>query len=344
MIPGRSLRDRFPEYVETLQDKIVTALEQLDPDAPHFLRDRWERPQGGYGISSVFSTPYSSTPATTILEKAGVNISVIHGSLPPAAVKQMRADHESLPYDPDSRVNLPFFAAGLSLVIHPRNPHAPTVHANYRYFEVMDPEDESKMVAWWFGGGSDLTPSYLYEDDARHFHATLKGACDAHGAALYAGLKAWCDEYFFIPHRNEARGIGGLFFDDLCDWPHKRLPDATLTDRPWTLETIFAFIRAAGDAFLPSYLPILERRASTPSTDAQRRWQLLRRGRYVEFNLVYDRGTKFGLMTPGARIESILISLPEVARWEYRSEVGSEAESEEGKLLEVLRKPRVWVE
>ncbi|KAH9968353.1 coproporphyrinogen III oxidase [Lactifluus volemus] len=344
MIPGRSLRDRFPEYVETLQDKIVTALEEIDPDAPHFLRDRWERPQGGYGISSVFSTPYSSTPATTILEKAGVNISVIHGSLPPAAVKQMRADHGSLPYDPDSRVNLPFFAAGLSLVIHPRNPHAPTVHANYRYFEVTDPEDESKLLAWWFGGGSDLTPSYLYEDDARHFHATLKGACDAHGAALYNGFKAWCDEYFFIPHRNEARGIGGLFFDDLCDTPHKRLPDAALTDRPWTSETIFAFVRAAGDAFLPSYLPILERRASTPSTDAQRRWQLLRRGRYVEFNLVYDRGTKFGLMTPGARIESILISLPEVARWEYRSEVGSEAESEEGKLLEVLRKPRVWVE
>ena len=339
------MRDKFAEYIKSLQNNIVTALEQLDPNAPLFLRDRWERPEGGYGISSVFSVPYSSTPATTILEKAGVNISVIHGSLPPAAVKQMRANHESLPYDPESPVNLPFFAAGLSLVIHPRNPHAPTVHANYRYFEVTDPadEDESKVLAWWFGGGSDLTPSYLYEDDALHFHTTLKAACDAHGAALYAGFKTWCDEYFFIPHRGEARGIGGLFFDDLCDAPHKRLPGAALADRPWTSEAIFAFVRAAGDAFLPSYLPILQRRAHLPNTDAQRRWQLLRRGRYVEFNLVYDRGTKFGLMTPGARIESILMSLPETARWEYRSEVGTEAESDEGKLLEVLRKPRAWI-
>ncbi|KAI0299603.1 coproporphyrinogen III oxidase [Russula brevipes] len=339
------MRNVFAEYAENLQNKIVTALETLDPSAPPFLRDRWERPEGGYGISSVFSTPFSSTPATTILEKAGVNISVIHGALPPAAVKQMRADHASLPYDPDSQEKLPFFAAGISLVIHPRNPHAPTVHANYRYFEVTDPADpdRSKVLAWWFGGGSDLTPSYLYADDARHFHATLKGACDAHGGAIYPALKAWCDEYFFIPHRGEARGIGGLFFDDLCDGQHKRLPDAGRADRPWAREDIFAFVRTAGDAFLPSYLPILKLRADVPSTDAQRRWQLLRRGRYVEFNLVCDRGTKFGLNTPGARIESILMSLPEVARWEYRSEVGAEADSEEGKLLEVLRNPRAWV-
>jgi coproporphyrinogen III oxidase len=254
----------------------------------------------------------------------------------------MCADHATLPYDPDSQEKLPFFAAGLSLVIHPRNPHAPTVHANYRYFEVTHPADKSNVLAWWFGGGSDLTPSYLYDDDARHFHATLKAACDAHGAALYPAFKAWCDEYFFIPHRGEARGIGGLFFDDLCDVKHKRLPDAPRADRPWTPETIFAFVRSAGDAFLPSYLPVLERRAQVPSTDDQRRWQLLRRGRYVEFNLVYDRGTKFGLMTPGARIESILMSLPEVARWEYCSEVGAKQDSEEGKLLEVLRKPRAW--
>jgi coproporphyrinogen III oxidase len=334
-----STRDRFALYIQSLQNTIVNNLEQLDPTAPLFFRDRWERSQGGYGISAVFSTPST----TTVLEKAGVNISVIHGSLPPSAVKQMRTDHESLPYHPDSPVTLPFFAAGLSIVIHPRNPHAPTVHANYRYFEVTDPNDESKVLAWWFGGGSDLTPSYLYDDDARHFHATLKDACDRHGAALYPAFKSWCDEYFFIPHRSEARGIGGLFFDDLCDAPHKRLPAATLTDRPWTSETIFAFVRSAADAFLPSYLPILERRARAPSTDAQRRWQLLRRGRYVEFNLVYDRGTKFGLATPGGRIESILMSLPEVARWEYRSELGSDPGSDEGKLLEVLRNPRVWV-
>jgi len=338
------MRDLFAEYVQNLQNTVVTAFEDLDPNAPPFFRDRWDRPEGGYGISSVFSTPFSTTPATTVLEKAGVNISVVHGTLPPAAVKQMRADHASLPYDPDKQEHLPFFAAGLSLVIHPRNPHAPTVHTNYRFFEVTDPEDKYKVLAWWFGGGADLTPSFLYEDDAQHFHSTLKSACDVHGVALYPSFKAWCDEYFFIPHRGEARGIGGLFFDDLCDAPHKRLPNATHEARPWTQEEIFKFVRTAGDAFLPSYLPILQRRAHVPSTDAQRRWQLLRRGRYVEFNLVHDRGTKFGLMTPGARIESILMSLPEVARWEYRSEVGADAESDEGKLLEVLRKPRAWLE
>ena len=337
------MRTEFAKYIDSLQNTIVTAFETLDPDAPPFLRDRWDRPEGGYGLSCVFSTPYSSTPATTILEKAGVNISVVHGSLPPAAVKQMCADHATLPYDPDSQEKLPFFAAGLSLVIHPRNPHAPTVHANYRYFEVTDPADESKVLAWWFGGGSDLTPSYLYEDDAQHFHTTLKTACDAHGAALYPTFKLWCDQYFFISHRKESRGIGGIFFDDLCDVRHKRLPDATLADRPWTPETIFAFVRSAADAFIPSYLPILERRTQIPSTDDQRRWQLLRRGRYVEFNLVYDRGTKFGLNTPSARIESILMSLPEVARWEYCSELGAQADSEEGKLLKVLKEPRAWV-
>ena len=338
-----SMRKAFEAYIVDLQNKIVSEFEKLDPDAPPFFRDEWKRPQGGYGISSVFSTPYSSTPATTILEKAGVNISVIDGTLPPAAIKQMRADHASLPYDPNTQTSLPFFAAGLSLVIHPRNPHAPTVHLNYRYFEVTDPADKSKTLAWWFGGGSDLTPSYLYEEDAQDFHATLKAACDAHGAALYPAFKAWCDEYFFIPHRGEARGIGGLFFDDLCDREHKRLPGAKPEDRPWDPEKIFAFVRAAGDAFIPSYLPILKRRMNVPSTDAQRRWQLLRRGRYVEFNLVHDRGTKFGLNTPGARIESILMSLPEVARWEYCSDVGAEADSDEGKLLEVLKNPKAWV-
>ena len=338
------MREQFEHYIKGLQDTIVVALEKLDPNAPPFLRDHWNRPEGGYGISSVFSVPFSTTPATTILEKAGVNISVVDGTLPPAAVKQMRAYHPSVP---DSQESLPFFVAGISLVIHPRNPHAPTVHANYRYFEVMEQssseESSNKMLAWWFGGGSDLTPSYLYPDDAKHFHTTLKAACDAHGAALYPNFKTWCDEYFFIPHRKEARGIGGLFFDDLFDAPHKRIPDASPTDRPWNVDSIFAFVRAAGDAFLPSYLPIIRRRAVMESTDAQRRWQLLRRGRYVEFNLVHDRGTKFGLMTPGARIESILMSLPETARWEYCSEIGTNEESEEGKLLEVLKNPRAWV-
>ncbi|KAF8268529.1 coproporphyrinogen III oxidase [Lactarius quietus] len=349
-----SMREEFEHYILRLQDTIIDALEKLDPDAPKFFRDRWERPKGGYGISCVFSVSYSTTPSTTILEKAGVNISVIHGMLPPAAIKQMRADHASLPYDPDSQESLPFFAAGISLVVHPRNPHAPTVHANYRYFEITAPSEPSKVLAWWFGGGSDLTPSYLYDDDAKHFHNTLKAVCDKHGTALHKSFKEWCDEYFFISHRGEARGIGGLFFDDLCNEPHKRIPDASrdsdasVPDRPWDADSIFAFVRAAGDAFLPSYLPILERRAHMESTDEHRRWQLLRRGRYVEFNLVHDRGTKFGLMTPGARIESILMSLPETARWEYPREVDASAEIEEGnlleqrKLLEVLKTPKAW--
>lgn len=282
----------------------------------------------------------------------------MHGTLPPAAVKQMRADHSSLP-DPPATGGLPFFAAGLSLVVHPRNPHAPTVHMNYRYFEVSEPlpavaettldstgetteqpPAKGKVLAWWFGGGADLTPSYLYDADATHFHRTLKAACDAHSPAFYPAWKAWCDTYFHIPHRGESRGIGGLFFDDLCAEPHARLPPDA--QRPRTAEELFTYVRAMGDAFVPSYLPILERRCKTPSTPHERRWQLLRRGRYVEFNLIYDRGTKFGLNTPGARIESILMSLPETARWEYMSELGTEEGTEEARLLEVLKNPRDW--
>lgn len=343
------MRQRVEEYIVELQDSIVSAFEKLDPNAPTFKRDSWLRPQGGRGMSCVFAVP-SSDKATntleTILEKAGVNISVVHGNLPPAAVKQMKADHSSLPYDADSPTSLPFFAAGISLVIHPRNPHAPTVHANYRYFEVTEPTEDAKevgdVVAWWFGGGCDLTPSYLYEEDGVHFHKTLKDACDPHGTPLYPAFKKWCDEYFFIPHRGESRGIGGIFFDDLTSGPHKRLPNVD-EPRPKTPDEIFAFITAAGNAFVPSYLPILERRAHLPFTEQERRWQLLRRGRYVEFNLVYDRGTKFGLQTPGARIESILMSLPETARWEYMSDMGSDENTEEGKLLQVLKTPREWI-
>lgn len=345
------MRQRVEEYISKLQDDIVGAFEKLDPNAPPFKRDSWLRPQGGRGLSCVFQVPPPAPGAEaaaqeTVLEKAGVNISVVHGMLPPPAIKQMRADHSSIP---DLQSAVPFFAAGLSLVIHPRNPHAPTVHANYRYFEITEQptkeeaaqEKPGKLIAWWFGGGSDLTPSYLYEEDAVHFHQTIRDACDAHGADVYPAFKKWCDEYFHIPHRGESRGIGGIFFDDLCDEPHKRFPNDDAA-RPKTAEEIFAFVRAAGDAFVPSYIPILERRYKTPSTEHERRWQLIRRGRYVEFNLVYDRGTKFGLMTPGARIESILMSLPETARWEYMSDLGMEAESREGKLVEVLKNPREW--
>ncbi|OBZ71534.1 Oxygen-dependent coproporphyrinogen-III oxidase [Grifola frondosa] len=318
----KPMRKRMEEYVLSLQDEIVGAFEKLDPNAPPFKRDTWLRSEGGSGRSCVFGVPPSYTGAeaqNTILEKGGVNVSVVHGMLPPPAIKQMRADHSSIP---DIQKSVPFFAAGISLVIHPRNPHAPTVHANYRYFEITEPPEEEgkqgKVVAWWFGG-----------------------ACDPHGAAVYPTFKKWCDEYFYITHRSESRGIGGVFFDDLSDEPHKRFEPGAA--RPKTQEEIFAFIKDVGNAFVPSYIPILARRAHTPSDEHARRWQLLRRGRYVEFNLVYDRGTKFGLMTPGARVESILMSLPETARWEYMSELGSDPDTEEGKLMSVLRNPKDWI-
>jgi len=362
------MRQQVEEYIQSLQDSIVGAFEQLDPSAPPFKRDAWVRKQGGMGRSCVFASPpdtsdFSSFSDTgissrrentqTILEKAGVNISIVHGVLPPAAIQQMRADHKSMPL-PETKEGLPFFAAGLSLVIHPRNPHAPTVHANYRYFEITEPEGEAsaqesddkrptgKVIAWWFGGGSDLTPSYFYAEDAIHFHKTLKSACEPHGPSLYPSFKKWCDEYFFLPHRLETRGVGGMFFDDLNEGPHLRLPDSDSgSRRPRTPAEIFAFVTSLGNAIIPSYLPILEKRHAMPYTPHQRRWQLLRRGRYVEFNLVYDRGTKFGLMTPGARIESILMSLPETARWEYMTEM-DEGEEEKA-LLNVLKNPVDWV-
>ncbi|KAJ7644203.1 coproporphyrinogen III oxidase [Roridomyces roridus] len=342
------MRQQVERYILSLQDEIVSGFEALDPNAPPFKRDSWVRPQGGSGQSCVFALPPSEDGAEaasqTILEKAGVNISIVHGTLPPAAIKQMRADHTSMPLPENPEGGLPFFAAGLSLVVHPRNPNAPTIHANYRYFEITEPASEAgteepKLLAWWFGGGSDLTPSYLFEEDAQHFHETLKTTCDAHGIGLFPAFKKWCDEYFYIPHRSESRGIGGIFFDDLNAGSHVRLQDSD--KRPRTPEEIFVLIQALGNAFLPSYLPILSRRHSLPYTPLQRRWQLIRRGRYVEFNLVVDRGTKFGLMTPGARIESILMSLPEVARWEYMTDLGGEG-TEEGKLMEVLRTPRNW--
>ncbi|KAJ7212013.1 coproporphyrinogen III oxidase [Mycena pura] len=341
----KPMRQQMEEYILALQDQIVSALEGLDPGAPPFKRDSWIRAQGGSGQSCAFAMPASEDGATaheSILEKAGVNISLVHGTLPPAAVKQMRADHTSMPLPENPEGGLPFFAGGISLIIHPRNPNAPTVHANYRYFEITEPShanEEPNLLAWWFGGGCDLTPSYLYEEDAKHFHSTLKTICDAHGAALFPAFKKWCDEYFYIPHRMECRGIGGIFFDDLNEGRHLRLPGTE--KRPRTPAEIFTFVQALGNAFLPSYMPILSRRHAMPYTPLQRRWQLVRRGRYVEFNLIVDRGTKFGLNSPGARIESILMSLPETARWEYMTELGVEG-TEEGKLMEVVKTPREW--
>ncbi|TFK68752.1 coproporphyrinogen III oxidase [Pluteus cervinus] len=350
---AQPMRVQVEEYVNDLQDRIVNALEALDPNAPKFKRDSWIRSQGGSGRSCVFAVPPDQDHDgvlnhTTVLEKAGVNISTVHGVLPPPAIRQMRADHTSMPL-PDRPEGLPFFAGGISLVIHPRNPHAPTVHANYRYFEITEPVKpgeagegiEPKVLAWWFGGGADLTPSYLYEEDAVHFHTTLKSACDLHGEKLYPVFKDWCDKYFYIPHRQESRGLGGIFFDDLNEGPHLKLPEADGLRRPRSQDEIFGFVKDVGNAFIPSYVPILGRRYATASTPEERRWQLIRRGRYVEFNLVYDRGTKFGLMTPGARIESILMSLPETARWEYMTDLGQEG-TREGDLVKYLRTPKDW--
>ncbi|EKM56769.1 uncharacterized protein PHACADRAFT_254083 [Phanerochaete carnosa HHB-10118-sp] len=341
-----AMRERMTEYIESLQREIVAALEAADPTAPPFNRRAWDRAQGGRGVSCTFTAP---DHPSSVLEKAGVNISMIHGQLPPAAIKQMATEHASLADRADSGTgSLPFFAGGISLVIHPRNPSVPTVHANYRYFEITEansgePEGSPpKIVAWWFGGITDLTPYYLFEEDVMHFHRALKEACDAHGPQLYPAFKKSCDDYFFIKHRGEHRGVGGIRFDDLCDEPHSLLADDS-TPRPRKADEIFAFVKACGNAFLPSYLSIFERRRGSPVDEHRRRWQLIRRGRYVEFNLVYDRGTKFGLATPGVQAENVLMSLPETARWEYMSDVGTEEGSEEAKMLEVLRNPRDWV-
>ncbi|HLV60343.1 MAG TPA: oxygen-dependent coproporphyrinogen oxidase [Fredinandcohnia sp.] len=265
------LRRRAEAWFRDLQDRICAALEEID-GAARFREDRWQREGGGGGITRIIEDG-------AVFEKGGVNTSEVFGSVLPAMREQLAGEGES------------FYAAGISLVIHPKNPFVPTVHANFRYM--------SRGEKAWFGGGADLTPSYPEEEDVLHFHRTLKEACDRHDPTHYPRFKKWCDEYFTIPHRKQMRGVGGIFFDDL----------------PATEEN-FAFVRDAGEAFLPAYLPIVERRRNAPFGEEERRWQLLRRGRYVEFNLVYDRGTTFGLRS-GGRIESILMSLPTLARWEY---------------------------
>ncbi|KAL7281125.1 hypothetical protein ACG7TL_004433 [Trametes sanguinea] len=351
--PSNTVRHRFEVWISRLQEDIVSAFEEHDPTAPRFRRDAWSRPQGGRGLSCVFSVPpenATSGSLDTVLEKGGINTSILTGVMSPQAMKQTRADHPSIPADLETA---PFYASGISIVLHPRNPHAPSVHMNYRYFEIMEPpapsqesslpEEPGKVLAWWFGGGADLTPSYLYEEDAKHFHGSIKAVCQVHGDALYPSFKKWCDERFYIPHRGETRGIGGFFFDDLCEAPHARLAGNIAGHRPKTAEDILAFVQACGNSFVDSYLPILKRRARAPSTERERRWQLIRRGRYVEFNLVVDRGTRFGLLTPGARVESILMTMPETARWEYMCELGTDPETPEGQLVEVLRNPREWV-
>ncbi|CAG0915448.1 unnamed protein product [Notodromas monacha] len=311
----KSSRTQMELLIGKIQADFVRALESFESEKV-FKIDRWLRPEGGGGITCVLQDG-------DVFEKAGVNISVVHGHLPPPAVAQMKSRGKNFP---DEGGKLPFFAAGVSSVIHPRNPFVPTIHFNYRYFEVEVLRDGNAERVWWFGGGTDLTPYYLNESDGKVFHAALKTACDQHDASYYPRFKQWCDEYFFLPHRGESRGIGGIFFDDL-DTPNE--------------EACFDFVQSCAESVIPSYVPLVEAHKDDAFSDEHRRWQLLRRGRYVEFNLVYDRGTKFGLCTPGARIESILMSLPLLAQWEYMHE--PEEESPEGRLTAVLKKAREWL-
>ncbi len=308
------MRLRMEQFIKQKQQEIVKSLEAVD--GSRFAIDSWERPKGGGGITCVLQDG-------NVFEKAGVNTSVVYGTLPREAISKMRVNHKALDAGVES---LEFFAAGLSLVLHPINPMAPTVHLNYRYFETANHDGSTN--AWWFGGGTDLTPSYLFDEDVIAFHREIKEACDKHDRNYYPRFKKWCDEYFYVKHREETRGVGGIFFDDLDD---------TEKDQ----ESLFAFVQSCLGAFLPSYLPIIEKRKDMAYTEKEKQWQQLRRGRYVEFNLVHDRGTAFGLNTPGARIESILMSLPLTARWQYQHEPKSG--SREERLVSVLKKPVEWV-
>ena len=300
-----TIKEQFVDYIHSLQDRICLTLEQLDGEKC-FIEDRWERAGGGGGITRILSGGH-------VFEKAGVNTSVVHGLLPEVMMQRLGVSNNR------------FFACGISLVLHPVNPFVPTVHANYRYFELYD--DKGGLADCWFGGGADLTPYYVFEEDGRHFHTVLKQACDRHSMEYYPKFKAECDKYFYIEHRKENRGIGGIFFDYLR-------PSGQRTAEHW-----LKFVKDAGDAFLPAYVPIVERRKNIQFEERHLHWQGIRRGRYVEFNLVYDRGTLFGLKTDG-RIESILMSLPATARWEYNHI--PEPGSDEAKLLRALEH-RDWV-
>lgn len=300
------MKEKFYSYIQQLQDTICNKLEEIDQKAK-FKQDLWSREQGGGGRTRVIENG-------NVFEKGGVNISKVYGELPKAMQDYFKVK------------DVDFFACGLSLVLHPKNPFTPTVHANWRYFEMYD--KEGNVVKSWFGGGQDLTPYYLFEEDAIHFHAISKKACDKHNSEFYPQYKKQCDDYFWNTHRNESRGIGGLFFDYLQ-------PNEEMSSEKW-----FNFVTEIGDSFLEAYVPIVEKRKDLPYTDENRKWQEIRRGRYVEFNLIHDKGTLFGLKTNG-RIESILMSLPPHVQWVYdhQPEIGSVEE----KLIKVLKNPVDWI-
>ncbi|MEZ5729880.1 MAG: oxygen-dependent coproporphyrinogen oxidase [Burkholderiaceae bacterium] len=293
------------DWLTGLQSRIVAGLETLD--GGRFVHDAWERPAGGGGISRVIED-------SEVLERGGVLFSHVRGDALPASASASRPQLAGRGFD----------AMGVSLVIHPRSPHVPTVHMNVRCFVARDPSGAAPDV-WWFGGGMDLTPYYPEVEDVVHFHRTCRDALAVHGEHLHPRFKAWCDDYFFLKHRNEARGVGGIFFDDLSE-PH--------------FDGAFAITRSVGEAFLDAYRPIVERRRERPWSERERAFQLYRRGRYVEFNLVFDRGTLFGLQS-GGRTESILVSMPPLARWAY--DWHPEPGSPEARLTEEFLKARAWV-
>ncbi|MDZ7867810.1 MAG: oxygen-dependent coproporphyrinogen oxidase [Rheinheimera sp.] len=291
-------------FLLQLQEQICAALEQSDGTAS-FVEDSWERAEGGGGRSRVLVKG-------AVFEQAGVNFSHVFGDKMPASATAHRPELAGRRFE----------AMGVSLVIHPNNPYVPTSHANVRFFIA---EKEGEDPVWWFGGGFDLTPFYPFEEDVRHWHQVAFDCCAPFGADVYSKYKTWCDEYFYLKHRGETRGVGGLFFDDLNQWGFERS---------------FAFMRSVGEAFINAYQPIVERRKQTPFTDAQRQFQLYRRGRYVEFNLVFDRGTLFGLQS-GGRTESILMSMPPLVRWEYGF-VPAEG-SAEALLYQRYLQPQDWL-
>ncbi|EKL17062.1 coproporphyrinogen III oxidase family protein [Vibrio cholerae HC-59A1] len=293
-------------FLLQLQDKICQQLEATDGQA-QFIEDAWQREPGeklgGGGRTRVMREG-------AVFEQGGVNFSHVFGEQMPASATAHRPELAGRRFE----------AMGVSLVMHPKNPYVPTSHANVRFFIA---EKEGEAPIWWFGGGFDLTPFYPFVEDGQHWHQTAKQLCAPFGAEIYNEHKAWCDRYFYLPHRNETRGIGGLFFDDLNEWP---------------FEQCFAYIQAVGEGYTQAYVPIVEKRKNTPFTERERQFQLYRRGRYVEFNLVLDRGTLFGLQT-GGRTESILMSMPPLARWEYAYQ--PQAGTPEAKLSEFLV-PREW--
>lgn len=334
------------EWVATLyraQAEICAALEELErefasPERPpkQFVEGPWERPSGGGGKSKTLEDG-------AVFEKAGVNVSAVFGSLPSSAARVMcskwRPELLQLLKEKEQAegASLGFFAAGLSTVLHPHNPMAPTLHANYRLFQLFERSSgdgsSGKSLCWWFGGGTDLTPSFVFAEDCRFFHEALKAVCDKHDPLYYPRFKRWCDVYFRIHHRGESRGIGGIFFDGLS--PEKAASHFSTRD----------FAADALGAIAPVYVQLLRRRVNSPFTARQKRWQQIRRGRYVEFNLVYDRGTKFGLAMPGTKARNVLMSLPLTARWEVDepSDDGTLTE-EESEALSVFRLPRDWID